>query len=126
MDSRCRTLSGIDAVLHRDQLLLKLDVLLDEPPIGVLKELLEVHDALVAREQLALGDAGLLLERGVLVDELGQETPSDESARAEVSAEGSNWLPTCFCTSASCSRFRSRKAIFFCWFFELAALITVL
>jgi hypothetical protein len=34
--------------------------------------------------------------------------------------------PTCFCTSAICSRLRSRKAIFFCWFFELVALMTVL
>jgi hypothetical protein len=65
------TLGGLDPVLHRDQLLLELDVLLDEPAVGVLEQLLEVQDAFVAGKQLALGDAGLLLKRCVLVDKLG-------------------------------------------------------
>lgn len=55
-------MSGFDSVLHCDQLLLELDVLLDQSTVGVLQELLEVHDPLVASQELAFGDTGFLLE----------------------------------------------------------------
>ena len=65
----------IQTLLDGLQLHLELLVLHRQPAVGILEECLEVLYALVACEQLALRDAGLLLERRILVDELQRHWP---------------------------------------------------
>lgn len=52
----------IESLAHRLQSLLKLGVLRVELVLGVLQQRLEVLDALVTGDELALGDGHVLLE----------------------------------------------------------------
>lgn len=65
-----RTSRLIQPLLDLLKLSLELLVLQRQPAIGVLKQRLEVLDALVSRQQLSLGDPSFLLQSGILVNEL--------------------------------------------------------
>lgn len=87
-------MSGFDSVLHGDQLLLELDVLLDQSTVGVLQQLLEVHDPLVSSQELAFGDAGLLLERRVLIDELSRRRRRGDVSDGSAESSSGGWAST--------------------------------
>lgn len=104
----------IQALANGLQLRLELLVLYRESAVRILQQCLKILDALVAGKQLALCDPSLLLERRVLIDKLkkGFSIWSPSTCFSPNKADGHTH--TCFCTSVSCSRLRSRNAIFFC------------
>jgi len=63
----------VEALLDGLEPRLELGVLLVDLLVGVLQQRLEVLDTLVARDELALGEGGVALERRVLIDELQGE-----------------------------------------------------
>jgi hypothetical protein len=67
----------VEALLDRLELRLELLVLGREASIGVLQQSLQVLDPLVSCKQLSLGNAGFLLQRGVLVYELTHDQLSN-------------------------------------------------
>lgn len=110
----------VQALLHLLQLSLKLLVLHRESPVCVLKQCLQVLNSLITSKQLTLRNSSLLLERGVLVNQLWRTHSFSRGASPE------NVVHTCFCTNVSCSRLRSKNAIFFCCAFELLLRMTLL
>ena len=96
---RSRTTRLVKPLLHLLELRLELLVLHGKATVGVLQQRLEVRNTLVTREELALRDARLLLERRVLIDKLSKVFSADDSGdqakwRSPVSAQGST-APGC-------------------------------
>ena len=67
---RARTARLVQPILNSLQLRLELLVLQRKTAVSVLKQSLKILYPLVPRQKLALCDTSLLLERGVLVNEL--------------------------------------------------------
>ena len=104
----------IQTLLDGLQLHLELLVLHRQPAVGILEECLEVLYALVACEEFALRGPRLLLERRILVDKLFTLTVADQKGQRASMPPPAPRRRTCFCTTVSCSRLRSKNAIFFC------------
>ena len=105
---RARTARLVQPILNGLQLRLELLVLQRKTAVSVLKQCLEILYPLVPRQKLALCDTSLLLERGVLVNQL-RKTRSHHRHRTL-----KHVTHTCFCTNVSCSKLRSKNAIFCC------------
>jgi hypothetical protein len=66
----------VKSLFDRLQLCLKLLILDRKPSVGILQQRLQVLYPLIAGKEFALSNTSLLLEGGVLVDELAREDTS--------------------------------------------------